>query len=645
MTMANAMVSAVFSMVGKAPSPLTNHLLKEWAASVELGSNVKALERELKSVKAMFEHTIGGEIENSSLKELLEDLQDLGACCNTITHAVGKCFPCSPVPSVSDDDDDDSDNDNDDNIMHNYSPERNRTNEPPKLRFGRVVASKRMKHIIEQLRLVRGNVSSIITTIGSNWTTVRNIAQSRPITTSESIEPKLYRRDYIMNLIIPDIILGKNCGEVLKVIPIVGPGGIGKTTLAQHIYHSGEVQKHFDVKVWTCVSLNFNASKLIEKIEKYITKVDGEESNVTAGELIRQRLKCKRFLLVLDDVWDCGNKDEWKRLLLIFKQSEVHGLDHKEFKELFLHFIFGDDQSRKYHRLLLKVGDEILCRLKGYPLAGKTVGRLLKKQIDLGHCTRVLATPAMFNFYYCALFPQDYKFEREELINFWIGLDVLHSSLGENKRVGYVGRSHLKQLVNHGFFEKEMEKDVRSCNIIHDLLHKLARKVSSHEFLSIDSSQSQVLSYLHVLPSIRHLSINIDNTNFKDRLALKNCMEDFNTLNRRLNVEKLRSLMLFGGHHGCVVKAFGDLFREAKALRVIFLSKASYHVEELLCNFYNLVHLHHLRIQNSPLVRTRFPDKLSKFYHMMVLDAKYCDDIIDLPRDMSNLVKSFPCSK
>lgn len=141
------------------------------------------------------------------------------------------------------------------------------------------------------------------------------------------------------------------------------------------------------------------------------------------------------------------------------------------------------------------------------------------------------------------------------------------------------------------------------CYIIHDLLHELAQRVSSHECLSIDSCQSQ-LSSLQVQPSVRHLSINIYDTNVKDRLALKNCMESFSTLDKRLKIERLRPLMLFGEHHGCFVKVFGDLFREAKALRLVSLSEASYDVEALLHNFYNLLHLRYLRIQSSSLVQT-----------------------------------------
>lgn len=56
-----------------------------------------------------------------------------------------------------------------------------------------------------------------------------------------------------------------------------------------------------------CV-LQLKVNRLIEEIGKYIPKADGESIG-TAGELIGERIKNKRFLLVLDDVWDCGCED------------------------------------------------------------------------------------------------------------------------------------------------------------------------------------------------------------------------------------------------------------------------------------------------------------------------------------------------
>lgn len=85
-----------------------------------------------------------------------------------------------------------------------------------------------------------------------------------------------------------------------------------------------EVQNHFPVRIWVCVSLTFDLNKLLEEITRCIPRVEGEKEGTT-GELIEQRLKFRRFLLVLDDIWECSNQDDWKRLLLPLKKSQGNG--------------------------------------------------------------------------------------------------------------------------------------------------------------------------------------------------------------------------------------------------------------------------------------------------------------------------------
>lgn len=84
-------------------------------------------------------------------------------------------------------------------------------------------------------------------------------------------------------------------------------GGIGKTTFIQHIYD--QMKSHFQIPIWVCVSLDFNASRLAKEIEKRIPGVDNENSNCSDEELIKQRIKGKRVLLVLDDVWTHDEND------------------------------------------------------------------------------------------------------------------------------------------------------------------------------------------------------------------------------------------------------------------------------------------------------------------------------------------------
>uniref|UniRef100_A0A0E0E657 NB-ARC domain-containing protein n=1 Tax=Oryza meridionalis TaxID=40149 RepID=A0A0E0E657_9ORYZ len=579
-----------------------------------------------------------------------------------------------------------------------------------RLKLDRVDLSRRMKHIVEQLKPVCAKVSTILN-LELLESTNRSIGQciamtlnaefsgksahalvlptsdvtvmSRPVTTSEFIEPEFYGRKGEKSKII-DGIQNDYHDKDLTVIPIVGLGGIGKTTLTQHIYK--QVENHFDVKVWVCVSLNFNVYRLKEEIAKSIPKLEDEEGG-GLDDLIEKRLKSKKFLLVLDDMWNCGNEDEWKRLLVPLKKAQtkgniilvttrfpavaemvkttdhsiqLQGLEPEVFWELFQACVFGDEQSINGYANLLETGEKIVKKLKGSPLAAKTVGRLLRNHFDLGYWTSVLENkewesqtsendvmPALklsydylsFHlkqcFTYCALFPEDHKFESEELIHLWIGLDILHSQ-DQNKRIEDIGLSYLNDLVNYGFLRKDENKDGSPYYIMHDLLHELALKVSSYECISVNSIN---VRSVHIPPSIRHLSIVIHDMDVNDKVTFENIMTDFRTLSKRLDVEKLHSLMLFGRYHGSFVLPLGDLLKKAKSLRVILLSTASYAVENMLHNFSNLVHLRYLRISRGYFPEIRLPNTISRFYHLRILDVRKCSGHFGLPRDMDNLVR------
>ncbi|KAF2928401.1 putative disease resistance protein RGA1 [Oryza sativa Japonica Group] len=614
----------------------------------------------------------------------------LACSAQSTIHLVGKHLPCFPfAPGL--------DNCDDSGALHIS------TMKTPKLKFDRVDLSTRMKHIVEQLKPVCAKVSTILNLEllesciaisinaefsrkpGQTLVHPSNVAMNRPVTTSGIIDPEFYGRKGDRSRIIEDITRGDYCDKDLTVIPIVGPGGIGKTTLTQHIYK--EVHNHFDVKVWVCVSLNFNLYRLKEEISKWIPKLKDDEKYVDMDDSIEQRLKSKKLLLVLDDMWKCDNEDEWKKFLAPLRKAmtkgniilvttrfpvvaemvktfdrpiQLEGLEPEEFWELFQACVFGDDKSIDDHANLLETGEKIVKKLKGSPLAAKTVGRLLRNHLDLDDWMRVLESkewesqtsendimPALklsydylsFHlqqcFTYCALFPEDYKFDSEEMIHLWIGQGILHSQ-DENKTIEDIGLRYLNDLVNYGFFIKDVNEDGSPYYTMHDLLHELALKVSSYEYLSI--SNTKVMS-MQIPPSIRHLSIVIDDMDVNDRATFENIKKDFGTLSKRLDVEKLHSLMIFGKNNGSFVIPFGNLLSKAKALRVILLSVASYAVENMLHNFSNLVHLRYLRINKGYFPELSLSNIISRFYHLRILDVRQCSGHFGLPRDMNHLVR------
>ncbi|KAM0908167.1 hypothetical protein ACQ4PT_015620 [Festuca glaucescens] len=585
---------------------------------------------------------------------------------------LGKLLPHSSSPHVHDD--------NSGQSTLYGAPQIEHSQETPFLGFNRVDFSERMKHIVEQLQPVRREVTKILQSC--DRITVPDIAQSRPITTGQSIEPKLYGRDNIVNSIIYDMTKGKYRSKDLTVLPIVGPGGIGKTTLIQHIYHNKEVQNHFQVVIWVCVSLSFNLNKLLEDIKKYLPPVEGEKG-YRPEELIEKRLKSKRFLIVLDDMWECSNEDDWERLLLPLKTSqekgsmilvttrfpaiaqmvgtndhsiELEGLESKYFRELFHAFVFGDDQRRRDHSFLLETGDKIMVKLKGSPLAAKTVGRLLRKDLNLRHWRRILESkewetqtgvndimPALklsydylpFQlqqcFLYSALFPEDFKFSGRYLINFWIGLDILQPD-AQNRTFEDIALSNLNDLVAHGFFIEGIYDS--PWYVMHDLLHDLALQVASRDCISLHRSNA---GSVDIQPSIRHLSIIIDDDD--DTVSRENFNSQLRKLKTRLKVKQLHTLMLFGEMDESFVNILGDFFGEAKALRVLHLVNMPSSVESVLNNFSELVHLRYLCLGTKYGRDMYLPLAISRFYHLRILDLGWWYGCCDLPKDMSNLAK------
>ncbi|XP_019189537.1 PREDICTED: putative late blight resistance protein homolog R1B-17 [Ipomoea nil] len=108
----------------------------------------------------------------------------------------------------------------------------------------------------------------------------------------------------------------------VKVIPIIGMPGIGKTTLARKILEDQEVALHFQVRGWVTVTQNYNETKVLRDVLQSISPNHEIIKEDPLREQVRECLKEKRYLIVLDDIWSAQH---WVGLKELFCNSAVSG--------------------------------------------------------------------------------------------------------------------------------------------------------------------------------------------------------------------------------------------------------------------------------------------------------------------------------
>uniref|UniRef100_A0A287GNX7 Uncharacterized protein n=2 Tax=Hordeum vulgare TaxID=4513 RepID=A0A287GNX7_HORVV len=551
------------------------------------------------------------------------------------------------------------------------------------LHFDRVSMSREIKSVLQGMQSHCDSVSNLLGTIPSSSTT---LILRRPQTASMIIQDTLYGRTDIFEETINRIttVAGATNTQTVSVLPIVGPGGIGKTTFTTHLYNDSRTQDHFQVRVWVCVSTDFDVLKLTREILGCIPATDEEgSSGVPNGTTnldqlqrsIAHRLKSKRFLIVLDDIWKCDGEDQWKTLLAPFTKGEakgsmllvttrfpkvadmvktldpleLRGLESNDFITFFEACIFGEDNKpEKYEDELAGIARKIANKLKGSPLAARTVGRLLYKNLSHKHWNGVLEKHQWLKqqnnddimqslkisydclpfdlkkcFSYFGLFPEDYPFTYSEINHFWVAVGIIDINHLAN-------RNYLEELVDNGFLMKKESnyQGGRYYYVMHDLMHELSKSVSAQECLNISDLDFRADA---IPQSVRHLSINIEDrydANFEQEMC---------KLRKRIDIANLRTLMIFREYEEeRITKLLKDTFKEINSLRVLFIRMKS--AQDFPYRFSKLIHLQYLKI--SPPYRShemRLPSTLSRFYHLKFLDLGRWLSSFHLPEDFSHL--------
>ncbi|KAL8258057.1 hypothetical protein R6Q59_030098 [Mikania micrantha] len=272
-------------------------------------------------------------------------------------------------------------------------------------------------------------------------------------------------------------LLTATCTRQLQVFSIAGMAGLGKTTLARKLYTDPLIDYTFDFRAWICVSQTYiKRDLLLGILGSFITDLTDETyqmSDQHLGEKLYRLLKGRKYLVVLDDIWDCKI---WNELRIYFPDDKVgsrvlftsrdielsshiqpakhtHVLRLRNNYESWAIFQNKVFRTRVCPPWLIKYADVIIRKCEGLPLAIVITSGLLKNDFSKAWWLQIFVSlhsfmqsdPSQYMdsldlsynhlpphlrhcFVFVGVFPEDYDIPVTKLIWLWIAQGLIHET-------------------------------------------------------------------------------------------------------------------------------------------------------------------------------------------------------------------------
>ncbi|KHG09524.1 Putative disease resistance RGA1 [Gossypium arboreum] len=458
----------------------------------------------------------------------------------------------------------------------------------------RLDMARKFKNVREKLDAIAGEKSKFHLREGVGEAEIERNEdrQTSSLVTESEVLGRADEKEKIVSMLLSNV----SHHDDLSVYAICGMGGLGKTTIAQLVYNDKNVAKVFDLRGWVCVSDDFDIKRLTKAILESFGGKSGDIQELDPLQrCLVEKLVGKRFLLVLDDVWN-EHHDKWDRLkqalqcgrkgstVIVTSRLEkvalmmattpfypLGCLSDDDSWSLFKQRAFGMGMNGS-NANLETIGRLIVQRCGGVPLAIKTIGSILRFRSQESEWLRVKDSeiwdledegsrilsvlrlsyehlpPYMRQcFSFCSIFPKDFVMKKDVLIGLWMANGFIPSRGALD--LHDMGCEIFSELTWRSFFQ-EIKEDVDgtvTCKM-HDLIHDLATSIMGQECCVIDANEGS-----QIPKTARHLFV-------------RNCSPSTSIMGLT-TLQPLQSLILRG--YGINVSNLSRFISKQKYLKVL----------------------------------------------------------------------------
>ncbi|KAL3642206.1 hypothetical protein CASFOL_013021 [Castilleja foliolosa] len=594
--------------------------------------DLKKLQKTLSMVNDVLHDAEMRQVTDSAVKRWLRELEDLAFDADNVIdefnyHLLSKKVGATKNKTMTK------------KVQSFFSSSNNNNTIAYRLKLGR-----RIKDINEKLKSINQQASEFglqTRLAGAQAPVSGSDASGSMETDSFTVDPIFLGRENDVSRILEKLIptTPSPHEQVLSVLPIVGMGGLGKTTLAKKVFGDEKMISHFgDNRVWVYVSRNFDVRNILKNIITSLTKREFRlETREDLLKELEKHLRAKRYLLVLDDVWN-EDREMWGDFvnsltgissatgscIIVTSRSEGVASIVKTLPVHNLEILSEDDcwsiiKAKAFNRTgdvsleFETVGRNIASRCQGLPLAAKVVGGLLFEKSkdewleieknwlsDFGDnknpISKILklsfdnlSSPSLKKcFAYCSIFPKGYKIEKQNLIELWMAEGFLQT---EHQRshinMETTGSKNFNLLLRNSLLQVARSDDydnITHCNM-HDLVHDLAFSIL-RENVTDGVSQCRYIGY---------------ESSGDGFLSIPKGQERY-----------VRTLFFSG-------KISDIRFSDFESLRTLTLLSEEY-FDELPTSVKELKHLRYLDISKT---RIRYlPNSIGELYHLQTLRSE-----------------------